>query len=321
MRLTFSSWLAPHLARHVEVKRASGLDYVAQPRYLAAFDRFLVEQGSRPPLRTRLLQDYLASLSGLCPRSRDNVVAAIWQALAHARRHGAPVEPSPERPRKTPSSVRLREPIILSVAEVGGLVTAARRLSPELPYVQATYPCLFGLLYSTGIRIGEALSLDVDDLDRREQTLLVRAGKFKKSRLLPLAPSIFAALGRYLDDPRRPLALEPDQPFFLSNLRRRLSYTASYEALRRATRLAGLPDGHGRIRLHDLRHTFAVRRVLSWQREGRDVNTLLPLLSTYMGHVSPAHTYSYLRAAAILDGEVARRFERAADAALSRRPQ
>jgi integrase len=87
--------------------------------------------------------------------------------------------------------------------------------------------------------------------------------------------------------------------------------------LLRAARIAGFEDETDyRLRPHDLRHTFAVHRVLAWYREGRDVNALLPALSAYMGHVNPAHTYTYLRSAELLYGEVTRRFERAANEAI-----
>lgn len=316
----FSSWLAPHLGQHLALKRACGFDYRVQANILARFDRHLVEQRARRPLSSRLLQDYLATLSRLCPRTRDLNVSVVWQALGHASRQGAPIERLPARPRSTPSSFRWREPFVLSPSQAQRLFAATRKLTIDLPFVQATHTCLLGLLYTTGLRIGEALKLDVGDLDRGGQTLFVRAGKFKKDRLLPLPASNVTALACYLDDPLRPVASEPDAPFFVSRQRGRLSYIAAREMLLRAARIAGFEaETDHRIRPHDLRHTFAVHRVLAWYREGRDVNVLLPALSAYMGHVSPAHTYTYLRAAELLYGEVTRRFERAANEAIDGR--
>ncbi len=157
----------------------------------------------------------------------------------------------------------------------------------------------------------------VRGLDRPGALLSVRKGKFGKDRLLPLHPTAVQALERYLKDPRRPLAPSPGTPLFVSNRRRHFSHPAAARALRRAAELAGVRDPAGRPpRPLDLRHAFAVNRIAAWYREGRDVNALLPGLSCYMGHVSPAHTFTYLRAAKLLVGEGQRRFQASADAIL-----
>ena len=317
----FASWLAPRFRQHVALKKAGGCDYSSQAWYLAVFDRYLVEQDASAPLVTSVLRDYLATLSHLSPRARDNAVSVVWQALAYARRHGDPIEPSPERPRSASTWYRLREPFVLSHRQVERLLEASLKLAPRRLFARSTHACLLGLLYVSGLRIAEALALDVGDLDRRQETLLVRAGKFKKQRLLPLPTSTVAALVRYVDDSLRPLGRDPDAPFFVSRRRRRLSYGAAKDALQKAAELSALKDEAGRLpRLHDLRHTFAVHRVAAWYRAGRDVNALLPVLSTYMGHVSPAYTYTYLRSAELLFGEAARRFERSAGRLLDGRP-
>jgi integrase len=306
------------LEQFLTLKRACGFDYENEAGILARFDRYLVEHRLGRPLTTKALRAYVASLSYLFRRSRQNVLSIIWRGLTHARQHGASIEALPERPRNTPSSIRMREPFVLSHSQIDRLLGATHKLTPGRPHVQATHACVMGLLYTTGLRISEALNLDVGDLDRRDKTLMVRAGKFKKDRLLPVPSSTVAALVRYLEDPLRPLARDPDVPFFVSRQRGRLSDVAATTMLHRAATLAGLePESDSRIRLHDLRHTFAVHRVLAWYREGRDVNVLLPALSTYMGHLSPAHTYTYLRSAELLSGEVARRFERSAKKALN----
>lgn len=313
---TFSSWLGSRFRQFLELKRASGFDYANQPVMLARLDRFLAARKARRPLTASVLRDYIATLSHLFPRTRDLHVSVIWQALGYARDRGAPIEALPDRPRSTRSSTRMREPFVLSFSQVDRLLAATRALT-TLPYVQATHACFLGLLYTTGLRAGEALSLNVGDFDRREGALLVRAGKFGKGRLLPLHESTTLALTRYLEEPVRPPVRDSDEPFFVSRQRGRLSYTAAREMLLRAARLAGVEDETDyRLRPHDLRYTFAVHRIAAWYRDGRDVNTLLPALSTYMGHVSPAHTYTYLRGAELLLGEINRRFEASADAAL-----
>ncbi len=315
MSVPFQSWLAPHFLKFVSYKHACGVAFVPQQNLLSRFDRFLVARSAERPLTGDDVRAYLASVTHLGPRSRDNVVSVVWQALLHAARHGVPVISLPERPPSASPWTRAREPFVLTREEVVRLLEAAQRLSPKFPYSAATYVALFGLLYCTGIRVGEALNLDVADLDRHRALLFVRKGKFGKDRLLPLHPTAVQALERYLEDPHRHLSPSPGTPLFVSNKRRHFSHPAAATALRLAGELAGVRDAAGRTpRPLDLRHTFAVNRLAAWYREGRDVNALLAGLSCYMGHVSPAHTFTYLRAADLLLGEGARLFQASAAA-------
>jgi len=155
------------------------------------------------------------------------------------------------------------------------------------------------------MRIGEALALDIGDLDRRDRILTVRKGKFGKRRALPLRDSTVAALVRYVNHPRRPVGKDTSAPLFVSSRRRRLSYPAVWPAIRKACLAAEI--SHPLPRPHDFRHTFAINRVVTWYAEGRDVNTLLPTLSTYLGHLSVENTRLYLTAnGALLDHAAAR---------------
>ena len=170
----------------------------------------------------------------------------------------------------------------------------------------ATTATLLGLLYTTGMRIGEALALDVGDLDCGDRILTVRKGKFGKSRALPLRESTFEALVRYVHHPLRPMGTDASAPLFVSCRRRRLSYPAVSSALCKACLAAGISKPLPRP--HDFRHTFAIGRVEAWYAEGRDVNALLPTLSTYLGHVSVENTRLYLIANGTLLEQAAARF-------------
>jgi len=165
---------------------------------------------------------------------------------------------------------------------------------------------LLGLLYTTGIRIGEALALDVGDLDRRDQILTIRKGKFGKSRVLPLQQSVAEALACYVDHPQRPVGTGATDPFFVSGRRRRLAYATARSAI--ATVCLQAQIANPQPRPHDFRHTFAVRRVATWYQEDRDINALLPALSTYLGHVSVENTRLYLTANSALLEQAAQRF-------------
>lgn len=306
----FTSWLAPHFERFVQLRRASGAAYTGERRMLLAFDRYLDASAPRSPLLAETITDYVTSLGRLVPRSRDNVIAVLWPAIAYAKRHEASVTALPARPPAAPASSRQRPPRIITQAEICALLGAARRLpSFDHQHRAETIEAVLGLLYCTGLRVGETVALDVGDLDQRDRILTVRQGKFGKSRVLPLLDSTVEALVRYLDDPRRRLAgTHADCPFFVSCLRTRLDYESIRRDLAVACKGAAMTEPWPRP--HDLRHTFAITRVATWYQQGRDVNTLLPVLSTYLGHVSVESTKLYLVANAALLEHAASRFER-----------
>ncbi len=307
----FTSWLAPYFESFVALKHASGAVYLSQRRKLVAFDRYLGRQAAQPPLVSETLLRYLATLQHLSPRSRDNVVTVVWAAVTYAQRHGAEVDALPVRPPTSPMQYRERPPHIFSATNLASLLDAARGSPPASSLRPATIATLLGLLSTTGMRIGEALALDVGDLDREDRILTIRKGKFGKTRALPLRESTAHALTCYIDHPLRRLGAEASAPFFVLD-RRRLSYQTARVAFRDACRTAGLSEPLPR--LHDLRHTFAVSRVAECYEQGQDVDTLLPALSTYLGHVSVDKTRRYLVNNGILLEQAALRFGRQANA-------
>ncbi len=185
-------------------------------------------------------------------------------------------------------------PYIYSDEDIDRLMAAAGRLPTE--HRADTYRTVIGLLSVTGMRVGEAVRLDRNDVDLDQGLLTIRNSKFGKSRQLPLHPTTVGALAAYARrrDQRR---LSPKSPsFFTSTTGTRLLRDNVSTVGSCLVRDAGLIDsGRGRRpRLHDLRHAFAVRCVISWYRDGLDVERRLPLLSTFLGHVMPATTYWYL---------------------------
>jgi integrase len=304
----FGSWLAAHFEHFVSLRRATGARYDSQVLLLEAFDRYLRERVPQPPLQRQHLLDYVAGRARLCDRARDNAVCVVWQALTYALLYGAPVEPLPPRPEPAPTGLRVRPPRLVTLDEVRAILAASRRLPPLETLRPVTAVTLVALLWTTGIRIGEALSLDVGDLDPTQHLLIIRRGKFGKTRVLPLRESTTTALGSYLQHPARPLDTAPSSPLFVSGRRRRLSYPAAAENLHAAVAAAGIAP-HRAPRFHDMRHSFAISRVANWYAEGRDVQTLLPALSTYLGHVSVEHTRCYLQANGVLLEHASRLFE------------
>ena len=314
----FMSWLAPYFNSFVALKRASGLLYDSARNLLLAFDRYVNAHAPAAPLRRETLMQYVTSLDRLSPRGRDNAVGVVWSAVSHAQRHGAPINALPERPTRPWRFWSRRQPRIVSGTEVESLLATARQLPPKGSLRPATIATLVGLLYTTGIRIGEALALDVGDLNRRDRILTIRNGKFGKSRVLPLRQSVAEALACYVVHPLRPIGTGQTDTFFVSRLRRRLADSTARSAIATVCLQAGI--AHPQPRPHDFRHTFAVSRIAAWYQEGRDVNTLLPALSTYLGHVSVENTRLYLTANGALLEQAAQRFAhktRALDEVLS----
>jgi len=202
-------------------------------------------------------------------------------------------------------------PYLYSTEEVARLVAAAGRL--HSPLRRATLSTLVGLLYATGMRVGEALRLDRDDIDLDQGVLVVRGSKFGKSREVLVHDSTAAALGSYAKrrDELCPKASAP--AFFVSLAGTRLRYDNFHLAFLGLVRDAGLRPRSAtcRPRPHDLRHSFAVSTLIGWYRDGGDVEPRLAQLSTYLGHVHPANTYWYLSAAPELLVLAAERLEAA----------
>lgn len=209
-----------------------------------------------------------------------------------------------------PNRVHRAIPYLYSPQEILALMAATSALHGELR--QASYRTLIGLLSVTGMRVGEAIRLDRHDLDLRHGVLTVRGTKFGKSRELPVHVSTVDALRSYLRRRDR-LCPEPvSDAALISPAGTRLLYTNVHSTFRELRRRAGLVARSAacRPRIHDVRHTFAVRTLLDWYREGVEVQPRLPLLSTYLGHVHPKSTYWYLTAAPELLGLAAERLER-----------
>jgi integrase len=195
----------------------------------------------------------------------------------------------PQRPRRA-------SPYLYSDAEVAALIAAASTLSA--PLRRATFATLIGLLAVTGVRVGEAIALDRGDVDLAAGRLTVRFGKFGKARELALHPSTIEQLRSYQDERRHLAPMTGTSAFFVSLTGTRLRYCNVHHAFHRLVRLAGLTPRSSscRPRIHDLRHTFAVRSMLDAYAAGQDGQTRLTLLSTWLGHVHPASTYWYLSA-------------------------
>lgn len=201
------------------------------------------------------------------------------------------------------------QPYLYSSAEIIAMLRAARSLAN--PLRAATTEAFIGLMAATGIRTGEAMGLDHDDVDLTGAVLMIRSSKFGKSRLVPLHATTTDRLAAYKAR-RDELCPRPSTAaFFVSCYGTRLNYVSTSKAFALVLKTAGIiaPAGAAKPRLYDLRHSFAVTTMTRWYADGADIAHLLPALSTYLGHISPATTYWYLHACPQLMTEAAKRLE------------
>lgn len=202
-------------------------------------------------------------------------------------------------------------PYFYTEAEIVRLMEAASELEPSFRAV--TYQTLIGLLAATGMRLGEAIGLDRNDVDWGDALLTIRDTKFGKSRQIPVEASTMAALETYASERSRLCRRPEASTYFLVSIRGTQLLGPNVDrTFHTLTQKAGLTPRSARCRPrpHDLRHTFAIRTLIDWYREGLDIQALMPRLSTYLGHVNPANTYWYLSAEPELLALAAGRLER-----------
>jgi integrase len=282
------------LARHVEdylgMRRALGFKLESAGRLLGQFAGFAEQTG----LNT------VTTAAALAWARLPQAASPVWVAkrlgvLRGFARYLQTVDAQAEVPPADlfPVQTRRITPYIYPDAEIAALMTAARTL--RNPLKAATFETLIGLIAVTGLRGGETMRLDRDDFDPGQRLLTVRDSKFGKSRQLVLHASTVTALRRYTAR-RDELCPSPLTPaLFLSSPGTRLSHPVLQPTFAALIRRAGAgKTAPRRPRVHDLRHSFAVKTLLSWYQDGLDVQARIPALSTYLGHVDPGATYWYL---------------------------
>jgi site-specific recombinase XerD len=205
-------------------------------------------------------------------------------------------------------------PYIYSDAELKRLLAnAPAACAGRAPIEGYVFRAVLLVLYGAGLRIGEALSLAMADVDLEEATLRIRETKFFKTRIVPLGRDLTKVMVEYVALRNRQHPATPDAPFFCFRSGLPLSHSAADSAFRRLRACAGIQREGGprrQPRLHDLRHSAAVHRLVAWYRTGADLQDLLPKLSTYLGHVDLSSTQRYLTMTPELLREASLRFER-----------
>jgi integrase len=211
------------------------------------------------------------------------------------------------------AAFRRPKPYLLTPSQIAALIRAAHDLGPRGSLRPHTFSTIIGLLASTGLRVGEAIRLTIRDvhLNHVPPVLHIRETKFRKSRMVPLHPTTAAQLHRYTTMRTALRYAACSDIFFVSEQGHPLTYRALGQGFAQLCRQLGLgPTAEGRRpSLRALRHAFAIERLRRWHHEGADVQTLLPHLAVYLGHVRPHDSYWYLTATPELLSAAALRFQ------------
>lgn len=300
LKSPLGSMLAPEIEDYLRLKRSLGRRYNGEEMALRSLDAFLVAHHPLSDLTGELFAQWCTTLSHLAPTVKRNRMRVV-RNFCLFRRRSRPKVFLPD-PRSFPANHQPVRPHIVSESAMALILKAALNLPRWMscPFRPETLRIALLLLFTTGMRRGELLRLTLGDIDMREETLAIRQTKFHKSRVIPLSPSVMGELKAYLElREKNRLFLSPGSPVIISGYRTTEGpgYTGHALGQNWTSLCASLNvlTAKGRPpRLHDIRHSFAVNALLRWYRNHDDVQAKLPLLSTYLGHVSVVSTYHYL---------------------------
>jgi len=297
------SGLQAHVDEYLRLRRALGFKLMREGQMLPQLAAYLEAAGA-----VTVRSDLAISWAQL-PRG---VQAIKWaQRLSAARAFAVymkTIDPQTEVPPRDVFGARQRRPTpyLWSEEEICRLLEAARMLRP--PIRAASYEALLGLLAVSGMRVGEAIALEREDVDLTTGVITIADAKLGRQRLVPLHPSATDALRSYAQERDRLCPRPRSEAFLLSSVGTALDYSCVFRAFVKLTTAVGLRTPTARPRMHDLRHRFAVETLIRLQRSG-EVAGRMPALSDYLGHVNPAGTWWYVSATPELMELTAKRLE------------
>lgn len=302
------------IEQYILWRQAHGAKFKTGANLLRHFLRYADGDATCDAVTTTQVLAFLAG-KGPLARHRENkyyALVGLWRhaiSRGHATRSPLP-DNEPKSPPRTPPYIYSHDELRRLLAPA--TVESSRRGAVQLDAV--TFRTLLLLLYGAGLRFSEATGLTLTDVDLAERVLTIRATKFYKSRLVPIGPQLAAVLTSYMPLRRRGELAQGETSFLLANRdgTRLASSTvqAAFDALRCIAGVHGTASGRHMPRLHDLRHSFAVHSLTAWYRQGADVQRLLPVLSTYLGHSDLEGTKVYLSMTPELLQQASLRFAR-----------
>jgi integrase len=289
---------------YLRLRRALGFKLERHGRLLPQLVAYLEAAGA-----ATVTSELAIAWARLPERARPNHWAARLAVARGFARYLKTIDPATEVPPPGvfPARRHRPAPYLWSQEEICRLLEAARALPS--PMRAATHEALFGLLATTGMRLGEAVGLQRRDVDLAAGVITIREAKHDRSRLVPLHRSTAQALARYVARRDRLCPRPRSTAFFLSRAGTALERSAVDKTLRNITTSLGIRTATVHPRAHDLRHSFAVATLIGWLRSGVSVDERMAVLSTYLGHVAPADTYWYLSASPELMALAAERLD------------
>lgn len=290
----FNSEYASYLYDFVEAKRRCGYKYNGEVKELQRLDRFLLSNTQTPSDHSdEIIYSWLARKANESIKTfstRNSVYRQLYGYLTSE--NADPLLPVPPAAREKIHGNGFT-PYIFPHDEIDRIFSAIDNEDTRGNTFKKCAPLLFRILYATGLRINEALSLRIGDVSFERKCLIILESKNNDSRLVPVSQSLMCRIEKYLSG----LNYDETTPLFLSSSGKHVSDSCAYEWYRWILWRAGIPHrGRGKgPRLHDFRHTFAVHSLQAAIEKGLDPNAFIPLLSVYLGHKSIAATERYLR--------------------------
>jgi integrase/recombinase XerD len=296
------------IERYISFQQSLGSPFATNASILRAFGRACGARCSIASIRVRHVDAFLGRARPVTMTwfSKLNRLRPFFQ-YAVSRRHIAQAPLPPVMPKQPPPFV----PYIYAREELHRLLQVIESHSRSICLEPATIRTMILVFYGAGLRLREAINLTRADVNLNSSMLTIRNTKFGKSRLVPVGAQLRDALAQY--DDGRPRTRPVSAPFFSTRAGGPVKSQALQDNFRFLCDCAGIrrTDGaHEQPRIHDLRHTFAVHRLISWYEQDADVQRLVYQLSVYLGHVSLQHTQVYLSMTPELLREAGQRFER-----------
>jgi integrase len=307
------SAIANAITRFLDHKRVLGHRYRGEAWLLRTLQGHVERSGGRD-LNAKCFGTWLASFQDRHPNTRRKWYQIARHFCAYRRRS----EPDCFLPAVEGAAKRQPyiTPVIVEPEQIGRMIGIASTLPKTIrsPIRGAALRLAVVLFYACGLRLGELLRLKLGDVEERQTVLRIRESKFHKSRLVPMSSSVTRELRAYLWKRRKIFIIDPNAPLLCNRYSGRIrpySHPGLQSAINQLFDAAGVRDEQGRRpRVHDLRHTFAVQALIRWYRNGADVQSCLPKLALYMGHVSIESSAYYLHWVPTLRRLASHRFEK-----------
>jgi len=301
-RYQFWGIYAPYIRQFIDIKRGLGFKYAMEEDTYLRFDQFTIERGeTEVGISKELADKWCERWNNESDSYRCHRCICLSQLSSYLCKLGVRSY-IPRIPRRRLTFT----PYIFSKKEMTAIYNAADALVTPGKVMRSIIfiiPALIRLLYGTGIRVGEALSLQNKDVNLLENYIVVQDSKNGKQRIIPISESLSAVCKDYINYRKKLPVLQSDNsPFFISLNGSVCKYITVYNNFRFVLKTAGIPfrgNGHG-PRIHDIRHTFSCHALANLAESGVDLYTSLPVLSTYLGHQSLSATNGYVRLTAAM---------------------